>query len=59
MPLPLPELIVNCQVASVNGVCNEAGDRVEGNVVYAELPHEIINAANVLLVRLYGKECFE
>ncbi len=55
----MSKLIMNCRVASGNRVRNEASNRVERNVIDAELPYEIIDAANVLLVRLCGKECFE
>ncbi len=58
-PLPLPKLVMNGQIAPGNGVCNEAGNRVERNVIHAESPHEIINAADVLLMRLCVKERFE
>ncbi len=58
-PLTLPKLVMNGQIAPGNGVCNEAGNRVERNVIQAESPHKIINAVDVLLMRLCGKERFE
>jgi hypothetical protein len=58
-PLPLSKLVMNGRIAPGNGTCDEAGNRVEWNVVLAESPHKISNAADVLLMRLCGKEHFE
>jgi hypothetical protein len=58
-PLPLPKLVMNSRIKPGNGVWDEVGNRVERNVIHAELLHKIINAADVLLMRLCGKERFE
>ncbi len=58
-PFPLSKLVMNGRIAPGNGTCDEAGNRVEWNVVHTESPHKISNAAGVLLMRLCGKEHFE
>jgi hypothetical protein len=50
---------MNGQIPPGNGVCDEMGNRVEWNVIHAESSHKIINAADMLLMRLCSKEHFE
>jgi hypothetical protein len=42
-----------------NWVSNNASDRIEGNIINAKLPYEVVDVANVFLVRLWGKNCLK
>ncbi len=40
-------------------VSNNVSDRIEGNIINAKPPYKVVDVVNVLLVRLWGKDCLK
>jgi hypothetical protein len=40
-------------------VGNDARDLIERDIIHTETPNKVVNVANVFLMWLWGKECFE
>ncbi len=45
---PHAELDKNSCIAPGNGVCDDAGDAIEGDVIYTKTPNEIIDILDML-----------
>jgi hypothetical protein len=59
MPLSLPKLIKDGRIAPWDRIRDEFRDRIKRDEVYTEAPYELINAADVLLVRFGREKCLE
>jgi hypothetical protein len=42
-----------------NWVSNNANERIEGNIIKPKPPYKVVDVVNVLLVRLWGKNCLK
>jgi hypothetical protein len=50
---------VNSRVVTKNRVRNDACDLIEQNIIDTEAPNKVVDVADMLLMGLRGKECFE